>query len=65
MDIAVAGHDIDVARGVQQILHYPTFRVYAGDDPIGLETAGALKNVIAIACGTADEMGMGCRRGRP
>jgi len=59
MDIAVASSDIETAHAVQAILHAPSFRVYAGNDPIGVEMAGSLKNVIAIACGTADELGLG------
>ncbi len=34
-----------------QVFHAPQFRVYTSDDPIGVEVAGALKNVIAIASG--------------
>lgn len=59
MDIAVCSSDIKVARRIQKILHSPTFRIYAGNDPVGIEVAGALKNVMAIACGASDQMGMG------
>lgn len=36
-----------------------SFRVYASDDVAGVEVAGALKNVVAIACGMADGLGFG------
>ena len=41
----------------QEIFHSPYFRAYTSCDPVGLETAGALKNVIAIAAGVC--LGMG------
>ncbi len=59
MDIAVASTTAETAHGVQAMLHAPAFRVYTSTDPVGVEVAGALKNVIAIACGTADELGLG------
>jgi glycerol-3-phosphate dehydrogenase (NAD(P)+) len=58
-DVTVAARDIALARAVQSALHTPIFRVYASDDPTGVLVAGALKNVIAIACGAVDEMGLG------
>ncbi len=58
-DVALAASDIDVARSVQSILHSPRFRVYTSDDVIGVELGGALKNVIAVACGAAHGLGMG------
>ena len=41
----------------QRIFHSPYFRTYTSNDPIGLELAGALKNVIAIAAGAAAGLG--------
>ncbi len=58
-DVAMAAHDIAVARQVQQLLHSPRFRVYASADVVGVELGGALKNVIAVACGASDGMGFG------
>lgn len=49
MDITAASRNPAAAEGVQSILHAAAFRVYTSDDPIGVEVAGALKNVIAIA----------------
>jgi len=47
-----------VARAVRA-LHGPTLRVYASDDPIGVEVGGAVKNVLAIATGIADALDLG------
>jgi glycerol-3-phosphate dehydrogenase (NAD(P)+) len=44
---------------VQALFHTPVFRVYRSGDVTGVETAGALKNVIAIACGIAEGLGFG------
>ena len=41
------------------MLHSPAFRVYSSDDLIGVEVAGAVKNVIAIAAGIADGLNYG------
>jgi glycerol-3-phosphate dehydrogenase (NAD(P)+) len=58
-DVALAASDIHVARSVQSILHSPHFRVYTSDDVVGVELGGALKNVIAVACGAAHGLGLG------
>ena len=42
-----------------QALTLPTFRVYGSDDVLGVEIGGALKNVLAIACGIADGRELG------
>jgi glycerol-3-phosphate dehydrogenase (NAD(P)+) len=55
----VAGRDTDRARQAQALLNGPTFRVYTSDDPVGVELSGALKNVVAIACGLSDGLGYG------
>lgn len=62
-DVACASHSIDVARRVQEMLHSPLLRIYANDDIIGTELGGALKNVVAVACGAADQMNMGASAG--
>lgn len=46
--------DADVAQAIQQTFNTAMFRVYTNDDVIGVELAGAMKNVIAIAAGTID-----------
>lgn len=58
-DLACASHSIDTARAVQEILHSKTLRIYANDDVVGVELGGALKNVIAVACGALDAMNLG------
>src|SRR5690606_21990827 len=55
----VASRDEHVARTVQEILHTDRFRVWTTTDVTGVELGGALKNVIAIAAGLADALGMG------
>jgi len=55
----VASTDIAVAAGVVAMLGSPTFRLYTSPDLIGVEAAGAYKNVLAIACGIADGMAAG------
>jgi glycerol-3-phosphate dehydrogenase (NAD(P)+) len=42
-----------------QALSLPMFRIYGSDDVMGVEIGGALKNVLAIACGIADGRGLG------
>jgi glycerol-3-phosphate dehydrogenase (NAD(P)+) len=58
-DVSLAAADIDTARRVQEILHSPLLRVYASDDVVGVQLGGALKNVIAVACGAAHGLGLG------
>lgn len=49
----------ETARACQQLWMGPTFRVYASSDLIGVELAGAMKNVIAIGAGVCEGMGFG------
>ena len=55
---AAAGADAD-ARRAQEVMGSPYFRIYRNDDPIGVELGGALKNVIAIAAGILEGLGLG------
>ncbi|MEQ6202970.1 NAD(P)H-dependent glycerol-3-phosphate dehydrogenase [Sulfitobacter sp. HNIBRBA2951] len=57
--LTLAAHDGDVARRLQKQLSTPTLRLYRTTDTLGAELGGALKNVVAIACGTAMGMGLG------
>ena len=57
--VAVASNDQKLAGLVQQIFATPYFRVYTNDDMIGVELGGAVKNVIAIAAGIVDGLGLG------
>ncbi len=55
--LVAASHDATRAQMVQALFHAPQFRVYTSNDPLGVELAGALKNVIAIAAGAAVGLG--------
>ncbi|AIR90366.1 NAD(P)H-dependent glycerol-3-phosphate dehydrogenase [Pseudomonas cremoricolorata] len=55
----VASEDEALCQWVQDVLHGPTFRVYASSDRFGVELGGALKNVYAIIAGLAAALGMG------
>ncbi|MEJ2641259.1 MAG: NAD(P)-dependent glycerol-3-phosphate dehydrogenase [Desulfosarcinaceae bacterium] len=57
--VTVASASPDTAETVQKIFATPAFRVYAHDDVIGVELGGSVKNVIAIAAGVIDGLGMG------
>jgi glycerol-3-phosphate dehydrogenase (NAD(P)+) len=57
--ITVAGDQLEIAQEVQQIFSTAYFRVYTSLDRIGVELAGALKNVIALAAGACDGLGFG------
>ncbi|HML74046.1 MAG TPA: NAD(P)H-dependent glycerol-3-phosphate dehydrogenase [Anaerohalosphaeraceae bacterium] len=51
--------DIELAKQIQHTFNTSMFRVYTNDDLIGVELAGAMKNVIAIAAGIIDGIGAG------
>ncbi len=55
----VAMRDGDMARSVQEVLRTQTFRVYTNPDVVGCEMAGATKNVLAIAAGILQGLGLG------
>lgn len=55
----IAMPDKHVARALQDIFRRTLFRVYASTDVVGVELAGALKNVFAIAAGMAAGLGTG------
>jgi glycerol-3-phosphate dehydrogenase (NAD(P)+) len=57
--VVVAGFKEEVARRVQRAFMTPHFRVYTNSDLMGVELGGSLKNVIAIASGICDGMGLG------
>ncbi len=55
----VASKDAVLAQEIQQAFNTPMFRVYTNDDCVGVELAGAMKNVVAIAAGIIDGVGAG------
>jgi glycerol-3-phosphate dehydrogenase (NAD(P)+) len=57
--ITVASSDTDLVQAVQREFSGPVFRVYSNDDAVGVELGGALKNIIAIAAGVVDGLGLG------
>ncbi len=57
--ITIASPDAELSQTVQQALSDPLFRLYTNEDVIGVELGGSLKNVIAIAAGVCDGLGLG------
>jgi len=57
--VAVASKDQNVAGFIQHVFATGYFRVYTNNDMIGVELGGAVKNVIAIASGTIEGLGLG------
>lgn len=55
----IATEDLEVATALQGILRRGMLRVYTNHDVIGCELGGALKNVVAIACGIAEGLEVG------
>lgn len=55
----VGAKDKETAEFLQNVFMSPVFRVYISPDILGIELGGALKNVIALAAGTADGLGYG------
>jgi glycerol-3-phosphate dehydrogenase (NAD(P)+) len=58
---AVTVHGVDQAftQTLADLLHAPDFRAYTGNDMLGAELGGAMKNVLAVATGVADGMQLG------
>src|SRR6478736_3765144 len=57
--LTVHSDDTAFAQQVADALHGPAFRAYTGDDMLGAELGGAMKNVLAVATGVADGMQLG------
>jgi len=57
--VVAASKDLESASRVQRALSSDVFRVYTHDDVVGVELGGALKNVMAVATGIAEGLGLG------
>ncbi|MFY2841078.1 NAD(P)H-dependent glycerol-3-phosphate dehydrogenase [Achromobacter ruhlandii] len=57
--LTVASDNADLRAATTQALHGAALRVYASSDLVGVEMGGALKNVIAVACGIGDGLALG------
>jgi glycerol-3-phosphate dehydrogenase (NAD(P)+) len=57
--LTVASNDQELAAIVQREFSDPRFRVYTNDDVVGVELGGSLKNIVAIAAGVCDGLGLG------
>lgn len=57
--LTVHSDSADFAQAVADVLHGPAFRAYTGNDMVGAELGGAMKNVLAVATGVADGMNLG------
>jgi glycerol-3-phosphate dehydrogenase (NAD(P)+) len=57
--VVVAGDDPKLCARVRDALNQGMFRVYTNDDALGVELAGALKNILGIAAGVSDGLGLG------
>jgi glycerol-3-phosphate dehydrogenase (NAD(P)+) len=57
--ITVHASEADFAQTLAALLHSSNFRAYTGDDMLGAELGGAMKNVLAVATGVADGMQLG------
>jgi glycerol-3-phosphate dehydrogenase (NAD(P)+) len=57
--VVCASSDQDFVRFCARLLHRPQFRIYGSRDITGVEVAGALKNIVAMAAGAADGLGLG------
>lgn len=57
--LVAASEDVGLAELAVQAFHSDSLRVYTSADPVGVEVGGAVKNVLAIATGIADGLGLG------
>lgn len=57
--ITVASKDAELAETIQREFSDSRFRLYTNDDIVGVELGGALKNIVAIAAGVCDGLGLG------
>jgi glycerol-3-phosphate dehydrogenase (NAD(P)+) len=57
--VTLAAEDMALAEQLRDCIVQPTFRIYVSDDVVGAEVGGAVKNVLAIACGVVEGKRLG------
>ena len=57
--VTLAAEDVGLAQRLRERIARPTFRIYVSSDVVGAEIGGAVKNVLAIACGVVEGRGLG------
>jgi glycerol-3-phosphate dehydrogenase (NAD(P)+) len=57
--LTLAGNNTTFQKSIRACLHHKNLRVYLSNDVIGVQLCGAVKNVLAIACGISDGLGYG------
>ncbi len=57
--VVVSGTDAPLNASIRDALSHEMFRVYTSDDALGVELAGALKNILGISAGICDGLGFG------
>jgi glycerol-3-phosphate dehydrogenase (NAD(P)+) len=57
--VTLAAEDLALAERLRERIAQPTFRIYVSEDVAGAEIGGAVKNVLAIACGVVEGKGLG------
>jgi glycerol-3-phosphate dehydrogenase (NAD(P)+) len=57
--VTIAAEDLALAERLRDRIARPAFRVYVSDDVVGAEIGGAVKNVLAIACGVVEGADLG------
>jgi glycerol-3-phosphate dehydrogenase (NAD(P)+) len=57
--LTLAGNNSTLQKNIHELMHHNNVRVYLSDDVIGVQLCGAVKNILAIACGISDGLGFG------
>lgn len=57
--VTIAGNNTEHMKSLLKLFHHGMLRVYLSDDMIGVQLGGAMKNVLAIACGISDGLNYG------
>jgi glycerol-3-phosphate dehydrogenase (NAD(P)+) len=57
--LTLAGNNPDYQKNIHKLFHHDNIRVYLSEDLIGVQLCGAVKNILAIACGISDGLGYG------